>query len=235
MPTPKLDLAADMQPLSQAEQIYASLKQTMMTGDLKPGDALAVGEIAALFSVSAMPVREAMLKLAGEGLLKNERKKAARVPELSLKQFREITAIRGAVEGLAVKVAAQHVGPRDIKRFEELNRDVVNAAENGELRQYLRLNADFHRTIYEFCDMPVLLEMIERLMALVGPTLRRLGAEGMLDADENWHARLIAALDEGDGEAAAAAVWKDIESSVLYLEGLDTTPTDETASLFASA
>ena len=235
MQTPKLDLASGLEPLNQAEQIYASLKQAMMTGDLNPGEALAVSDVAALFSVSAMPVREAMLKLAGEGLSKNERKKAARVPKLSLKQFREISTIRGAVEGLAAKTAVQHIGPPDIERIEAINRGVRATALEGELRQYLHLNAEFHSTIYEYCDMPVLLETIERLMALVGPTLRRLGLKGMLDADENWRDKIIAALKASDGEAAAQAVWRNIESSVIYIENLETAPADESASLFSPA
>ena len=235
MPSLNLGIEADLQSLSQADQIYAALKQALMTGDLKPGEALAVSEVAEIFSVSAMPVREAILKLAGEGLLKNERKKAARAPELSLKEFREISTIRGAVEGLAVKHAVPNLQPSDIDGLERLNAGVRKAALDGQLRQYLRLNHDFHFTIYRFCDMPVLLETIQRLMALVGPTLRRLGFEGMLDEDENWHQRIIAALRAGDRDAAAEAVWKDIESSVLYIESLETTPADESAALFSFA
>lgn len=229
------DIAAQLQTRSQAEQIYDALKQALMTGDLKPGEALTVSEVAAHFSVSAMPVREALLKLAGEGLVANDRKKAVRVPQMSLRELREIGDTRCAVEGLAVRRAVDNIGPKDIKRIIAINDAVKKAAADADLREYLRTNFDFHFTIYQRCNMPVLLDIIQRLLALVGPTLRRLGVEGMFDTDENWHDRVIKALRDGDGEAAAAAICKDIESSVIYIESLETTPSNDRAPLFEAS
>ena len=228
-------ITAQLQTRSQAEQIYDALKQALMTGDLKPGEALTVSEVAAHFSVSTMPVREALLKLAGEGLVVNDRKKAVRVPQMSLRELREIGDTRCAVEGLAVRRAVDHIGPKDIKRITAINNTVKKAAADSDLREYLRTNFEFHFTIYQHCNMPVLLEIIQRLLALVGPTLRRLGVEGMFDAGENWHDSVIEALRDGDGDAAAAAICKDIESSVIYIENLETTPSNDRAPLFEAS
>lgn len=206
--------------LTQAEQIYAHLKRGLMIGQLKPGQSLIVKDMAEELSVSAMPVREAILKLIGEGLLKVERKKAAYVPDPSLEEFREIAVIRSTVEQLAVETAIPFIGDADIKRIEKINDKVGAAANQNNLELYLEYNWNFHHEICRYCNMPVLIDMIERLMALAGPSLRHYGLAGMKYEKEDWHFEIIKALHSRSKRDAGRAIRKDILSGLEFVEGL---------------
>ena len=206
---------------TQAEQIYSKIKHAMMIGDLQSGQSLAIGELAEHFAVSPMPVRQAITKLIAEGLLESQPKKAARIPDTSLERFKEMATIRSATEGLAVRLAAGTITKKDINRIAKINRAMNDAARDGDVARYLDLNNEFHFGVYSFCNSPMLLEMIERLLSAAGPSFRFLGAGGIGSSDVDWHERMLEALAKGDGAAAAEALDRDIQSTVDYFEQND--------------
>ena len=208
---------------TQSEQIYVNLKTAMMIGELQAGQSLAIGELAEHFSVSPMPVRQAITKLVAEGLLESEPKKAARVPDTSLARFRELARIRTSVEGLAVQMTSESIKPKAIARIRTINERLRKFAAAGNVGEYLELNNQFHFGIYKHCNSVILMSMIERLLALAGPSFRLLGHEGILDNGVDWHDEILKALKRRDGEAAARALAGDIQSSVDYFETVWTT------------
>ena len=91
-------------------QVLAHLRAQLITGMLAPGDKLSLRTLALQLGVSVQPVRYAVARLAAEHALVVTPKRSFQVPLMSLPQFRELTAIRQAIEGFAVEHAARRRG-----------------------------------------------------------------------------------------------------------------------------
>src|SRR5262245_49625253 len=120
----KADRPGDLAPidryLSLGDRAYASLKDSLIRGALRPGTKLTVRFIAQAFEVSTTPARDAITRLIGEGALVNLGPKTVVVPHLTQDVLDEVTAIRLALEGLAAENAARHLGEADLARLEAL-------------------------------------------------------------------------------------------------------------------
>src|SRR5579864_922767 len=88
------------------QRVYEVLRDQLMRGGFEPGQKLKIAELAAAFGTSAMPVREALNRLAAERAVEAMPNRSVRVPSLSKDSLRDLMETRFAVEGLAVARAA---------------------------------------------------------------------------------------------------------------------------------
>ncbi len=206
------------------ERVTGELRELLIAGRLAPGEKLSLRRVAEALGVSMMPVREAVSRLAADKALEVLPGRAARVPILSLAQFRELTRIRLVVEGFAAEEAARVIAPAQIDavvRHEAAFRDAARA-DPPDSAAAVAANRHLHFALYEAAAMPSLLEMIGRLWLKAGPILnldmrdepRRLDGGSAVLA----HAALVAALREGDPAAARAALEADIEAAAEHIE-----------------
>ena len=194
-----------------------------MTGRMMPGEQISLRGTATALGVSVMPVREAVHRLAAEQALELTPNRALRVPRMTVSQFREITAIRINLEGLATERAAALLDDAGVARIAELNTQFADemgrAAPDGA--KLIALNKALHFAVYEGARMPTLMKMIEALWLRIGPILnydlrsgsRRVG-DGVAAAH---HARLVEALKRHDGAAAREALRGDIEAAADFI------------------
>ena len=194
-----------------------------MTGRMMPGEQISLRGTATALGVSVMPVREAVHRLAAEQALELTPNRALRVPRMTVSQFREITAIRINLEGLATERAAALLDDAGVARIAELNTQFADemgrAAPDGA--KLIALNKALHFAVYEGARMPTLMKMIEALWLRIGPILnydlrsgsRRVG-DGVAAAH---HARLVEALKRHDGAAAREALRGDIEAVADFI------------------
>ncbi|CAB3751534.1 GntR family transcriptional regulator [Paraburkholderia humisilvae] len=145
---------------SASRTIAAALRAAIVDGTLAPGAPLRQDAIARHFSVSAIPVREALRQLESEGWAKVEVHKGATVAPLSADEAREIYEIRSALESLALGLAI----PRHTA---ESLRDVATLCEAAEREPdpslYVARNQAFHMSLYAPAGRPQLCEMIANL------------------------------------------------------------------------
>jgi DNA-binding GntR family transcriptional regulator len=113
-----------------------------------------------------MPVREAIRKLEAGNLISIKKNRRIVVKELSSENLKEILDIRLYLEGLAAKRASKVRSDASIKQLEKLL-DAMNSSKDEET--YLRINREFHRTIYEEAYLPILLEIIDILWERISP------------------------------------------------------------------
>jgi len=200
-------------------RVYRGLRDFLMAGQLQQGRKLTLRELAAVLGVSPMPVREAVRRLAAEGMLETLPNRRIRVPVMTKSRFRELLRVRLVLEGLAVEEAARHIRMADIDRMEALNR--AFAAEMGRRQadgiRLFRINKDLHFILYEAAGMPVLLSMIEGLWLQIGPTLHlslrmRSNSRGA-NPSSDWHKRMIRGLRRRDAAAARRAMEGDLKSA----------------------
>src|ERR1700733_5969306 len=91
------------------DRVYSVLRERLMRGGFEPGQKLKIAELATALGTSAMPVREALNRLAAERAIESMPNRSVRVPALSRECLQDLMETRFAVEGLAVARAAANM------------------------------------------------------------------------------------------------------------------------------
>ncbi|HLH48266.1 MAG TPA: GntR family transcriptional regulator, partial [Roseiarcus sp.] len=101
------------------ERAYRRICDLILDGEIAPGQVVTIQSLAEAFGVSAMPVREALKRLAASGALSLVTGRSIGVPRLSLDRLADLRRVRLAVEGLASEWAAELMEPDDLARLGE--------------------------------------------------------------------------------------------------------------------
>ena len=190
----------------------AAIRAHIITGQLKPGVIYPVSYFASQLGVSATPVREALLDLAGQGLVELARNKGFRVPELSERDLDEIYQLRLLIEVPAVVMVAGHLTSKDQRRCAELAKKAGECVAGGDLTGFLENDRLFHESLL----LPL---GNRRLSALVGElrdgarlwALPSLSRSEPLTASAHEHDELLRALANGDAESARKIIVHHLE------------------------
>jgi DNA-binding GntR family transcriptional regulator len=197
------------------QQVYEALRDQLMRGSFEPGQKLKIAELAGAFGTSAMPVREALNRLAAERAVESLPNRSVRVPTLCKAALQDLREARFAVEGLAVERAASHMTARTLALLRQLiDTQSVTDAEHAA-QASAEQNRAFHFAIYRESSSTVLLPIIESLWLQFGPCLRIASErfDGREGRGTNFHVEIVSALAGGDGRAARAALESDIGRS----------------------
>lgn len=201
-------------------KVYQDLREMIISGQLQPGERLTLAGMAAALGTSAMPVREAINKLAADEALEILPNKSVRVPVMTRARFQELVVIRLVVEGLAVETAAKWITAEQLTRLAGLEQAFSTeiALAEPDVNQLIHINKQLHFTAYAAAQMPALSSLIEGLWLRIGPVLnldlrnsrsRRRSDPPAVKA----HRALLEALRAGDGAAAKAALAMDINNA----------------------
>jgi DNA-binding GntR family transcriptional regulator len=190
---------------SKTDLVAALIRELIITGELATGEQLRQRDLAQRFSVSQTPVREAMRRLESEGLLRSDTHRGFTVVAPDVSRVEENFRIRAALESLGASLAAHKVDPAALRRLRELNEEMRSLADDDP--RYAELNREFHFTVYEYAHSPLLLSLMRLLWASLhgGPRVSRTHAESARQHDE-----ILAALAEGDSDAASARTYQHI-------------------------
>jgi DNA-binding GntR family transcriptional regulator len=210
---------------TQRERVYHQIKLALMAGDYEPGQKITIAAVAAALGVSAMPVREALRRLAAERALIMYPNRSVLVPRLSREEVLNIRAIRQQLEALAAKLAAARIDEERIERLVRLQLALAAARDRGDGRRILHLNEEFHFVVYEAAGVQVLTDIISTLWLHSAPTLNLLFkpehiSRYPLAAQNHNNRALIKALRSRDGERAARAVAAEIAVGSRVLDQL---------------
>jgi len=151
------------------ELVYKELEQAIIKGRLKPGEKLVTEKLARQLGTSRIPVREAIGRLEARNFVKVQSKKSVRVSELSVKNLKEILQIRLLLEMEVVVKATLKSNEETLKKLTEINSQYANAQIKNDADEALRINEEFHFTIYREAQMPILFSMIKNLWNQVSP------------------------------------------------------------------
>lgn len=194
---------------SMGDRVYTQVAAALIEGKLKPGDRLRIRELAAEIGTSVTPVRDAILRLVQDGALVMRSARDIRVAQVNLMQYLEIRDIRLELEGMAAARAAVSATDEDIARLEALITVNEQALAEGDVAAAIRLNQRFHFEYCRLANMPVLLDILERLWLKMGPLIAQCYVQGGRDMIDGHYA-LLRAMRQRDGQAARIAVQTDI-------------------------
>ncbi|MFB6961007.1 GntR family transcriptional regulator [Streptomyces sp. NPDC056309] len=184
------------------DQVRDELRARIVDGRLSPGKRLIEQELADEFSVSRIPVREALRMLQTEGFVDSVPRRGVVVSQLSRDDLESLYDVRSALEVLAFKQAAEHAEVRDIKRLEQLLNRARRATDKGDHKLVSRTNIEFHETVVQIAGNRFLTSALEPLNGRLRWLIEHSDEYERQCAD---HAALLEAIADHDPDRAAAS------------------------------
>lgn len=184
--------------------VYLYLRRAVLDGELLPGERLGEVELGQQLGVSRTPIREAMMRLAQDGLLVAEANKGVRVRTVTAAEARDTYAVREELDGLAAALAAQHHTAAEAGALQSAL-DSLNAAPSGDYREQTLLDLAYHRAITHAAHNATLRDLardLEQRVALIKHQTRTYNAHP--DTEEQ-HAAILQAVLARDAQAAREA------------------------------
>jgi DNA-binding GntR family transcriptional regulator len=128
------------------EQIVESIKESIATGKLKPGEKICETKLAEDLGISRTPLREAIQTLEAEGFLNVVPRKGAVVSEYSKKDIEDIYEIKATLEGLAARLATKNLSDEDIYHLGDINNQLKSMSLKNEssVSRFFRVHNQFH-------------------------------------------------------------------------------------------
>ncbi|CAL8478679.1 GntR family transcriptional regulator [Caballeronia novacaledonica] len=141
------------------ELVTTAIRQRILSGDLAPGEVLRQEALADELGVSRVPIREAITRLTGEGLLTKVPHKGAYVAELSIEEVQETFEIRLRLEPWLFSEAIPHITDAEIAKAEKL----VGEMDHADSGVWGQLNWRLHETLYLPARRDITLQMLRGL------------------------------------------------------------------------
>jgi DNA-binding GntR family transcriptional regulator len=182
------------------DQVYQAVLTRIHRGDLPPTKKVRDTDIAAQLGVSRTPVREALLRLAREGVLDADMGRGFSVRPLDASEMRETGTILSFLEQLALQLS-DPLPPARLARLGEIDREVGNT--RGDVDRCIDLDEEWHRTLMEGCPNARLRSMLSTLWQVPRRYMRAyLSDAGRVSLSTQHHARIVEALRREDRSAA---------------------------------
>jgi len=201
------------------ERVYRTLRTRILHGEIKPGMALTLRGIGKEFDVSMTPAREAVRRLVAEGALSLSSSGRVSTPELSNERIEELAALRALLEPELASRALPRAHLALIERLEQINNRVSQMVARHDAPGYIRMNLEFHRTLYLRAQAPAMLALTETVWLQLGPTMSAL--YGRLNRTEPpaSHRMILSALKAGDEPGLRLAIRADATKGLRMLKG----------------
>lgn len=202
---------------SVADQVYSVLRERIADGDIERGSRLHQEDLAAEFGISRTPVREALRRLAAEGLVDLFANRGARVATANRDQIRSSYEARLVVEPGAARLAARRRPADALERMRAAIRDEEKAGTSPE--RHYKANRDFHLALVQATENPQVVGFMEQVwIGRIGATLyEEQDDPGGLQADHGAHVAIADAVEAGDGERAEELTRGHLERSMALL------------------
>jgi DNA-binding GntR family transcriptional regulator len=148
---------------TMVEVIQAELKKRVLDGEYVPGDRLNVDELARVLNVSKTPIREALGRLAREGIVQSQPRIGWRVSLLSLEEFFQYQETQHILKTYLAEQIFPYLEKIDIKKIEKMNGNMRHFISTGQFDRMLEENDNFHMEIFSVYPNKVLLEYLEEV------------------------------------------------------------------------
>jgi DNA-binding GntR family transcriptional regulator len=212
--------------LSLADEVYVALREAILSGEIEDGERIPLEQMAGSFGVSATPIREALVRLEGDGLVQRAPHRGYVVAAVwDSRSFDQMQEMRVLAEPYAASMAARRVREHRVdpgvidKLADDLKNMALAVKDSGRARSradsfrgLARYDKQFHEGIADACENPLLSELIRRLRP--HPRLVKLySASGVPPETITEHQAVLDAIRQGDEGAAEKAMKEHLVSS----------------------
>lgn len=199
---------------SLSEKIYTTLHQDIITGKLPGGVQLVESSLASKMNVSRTPVREALLRLAAEGLAHHIPRAGYIVEDMSNEDIEDLFAIRQEIENIVVRRASKKILPRELELLQANLDRTEEILKSGSTGQMIHLDTEFHHILYRATRSKTLFQITQ---GLSDRTLKfRLACihfPEVANRTRKGHARIVQALFTGKAEEAERVMQAHLEET----------------------
>jgi len=211
-------------PLTEREEsvtvtqwVYQTLRRAVMHGQILPGRALTIRELAKVLDVSPMPIREAIRQLSAENALEIQGNRRVMVPKMTAMKFNELCEARIALEPYAAARAMPYLNAAKIAELKALNTLGDQAMAQGNFEEISSLNQDFHRLLYSANPHQVTQPLIESLWLQLGPFMRLATSSLEEYYVVDRHDEAMQAIEKHDAIALQLAIKADIREGIAFV------------------
>jgi len=197
------------------DEVYQSLRQAILNRVFTPGERLQIDEISAKLDVSQTPVRNAVQRLASEGLIEIRPRSGTFVATLTNRDIEETFELRIALECLAAERAIKRMGEDEIAAMKDLvSRMVEPVTDDGGLLRRQEWNTEFHAILIRAAGNQRLQQMYDELRANIQIARIHVAEHNRgsrFDLEHAEHEAIITALEARDLEALKANLTAHID------------------------
>jgi DNA-binding GntR family transcriptional regulator len=187
-----------------ALRLREALEDDIVAGRLRLGERLDETALAERFGVSRTPIREALIQLAGSGMIELRPRRGAHVTLLGPRELLESFELMGEFEAACARFAARRMTEEDRARLLAAHDHCRAARDAADVDAYYHANADFHEAIYLASRNRALSGEARTLQRRLHPYRRlQLRSRGRVNISFAEHEAILAALFAGDGALAA--------------------------------
>lgn len=187
-----------------------ALREAVLTGEFRPGDRMAVQDLAERFGVSAMPIREALVVLANEGILEGIARRGFRVAQMTRRDFEDVFQVHAYVAGELAAAAAAQITGEQLEELRRIEGEIEDAAAGRSIgpgatpaQAVAELNYEFHRTVNHIPDAARLRWFLRAATRYI-PQRYYEEIPSWIEETVSEHPALIESLARHDAQAAQA-------------------------------
>ena len=207
--------------VTTADAIYEELYEAISGMSLVPGTPLQEKVLTARFGVSRTPVREALIRLAEDGLVDIFPQAGTFVSRVPVGSIPEAVVIRQALEDAAVNRTATIAGPADLARIDAILAQQRMLAGLGDLNRYHEADEAFHDTIALIAGYPSVSRLLRQIKVQINRARRlTLPVEGRMNQIIGEHEIIRNAIADHDAVAARAAMKSHLSAVIPDVDRL---------------
>ncbi|WP_458779725.1 GntR family transcriptional regulator [Arthrobacter sp. D3-16] len=204
--------------LTKSAYAYDELRRRILTGQIQPGAVFSQTMLAQELGVSTTPLREALRRLAAEGMVQLDSHRDARVTPLSSDEAHNLYVIRENLDPLAAALAATSRTPEDISDIEAALKQLTPLNDSSDL-EAMTAHRNFHRAIYTASHNPLLIGILEGLWDKADQ-YRQIGLQNQQDSAKDQarvqqeHVQIAEAVIAGQTDRAREAMHRHVLGSL---------------------
>ena len=191
----------------RSDRIADDLEGLIFDGTFADGDRLDEVQLAARFSVSRTPVREALQRLAQSGLVEQFPRRGVFVRQPGPVELIEMFEVMAELEAVSARLAASRISDKALADLHAANERCKQAVEAQDTDGYYRENEQFHAILYRQSGNSFLEQECLRLQRRLQPFRRvQLRLRGRMKQSMAEHEAIVVAIEDGDGDEAASVI-----------------------------
>jgi len=207
-----------VKPEPLAEIVFGIVRDAIVRKDLPPGSRISEARLAGQLNVSKTPVREALLRLEGIGLIVPDGNRGARVVKPSADNIQHAFEVRTALEGFAARQSAASAAPTDHALLLDLAEQSLQLAEAGDGAGFRELDQQLHAAIAQSTGNELLARLASNAYTLVWALRQRdTPSIGYQVGCAQEHLRIVDAIAAHDATRAEAEMTGHIEKSRQFV------------------
>ena len=206
--------------VSLKEKVYEQILLKIIKNEFPIDEFIVESQLTKMFNVSRTTIREALIELCNDGILRNIARTGYQIVKITGKEIKDAFQVRLLLEIEGVKLALKQITDKDIERLEKLtlegNEDDNDSSELTELEKKIELNSRFHLQLNALSRNSVMNNILKDILNF----LRRAIAQIIIyqmdlpahDFDTSYHFQIIKALRERNKNRVTQLLRKDIQS-----------------------